>query len=322
MIIHLPRHRDIEIPSFRQTMEGEWRLEKRTVSGLTVADTGWFDNLITDWGLDRYTTLQHSSMTRYCHVGTGNTPPKNTDTQLQSRLGQTERSGGNSTSMSPSTPPYYSETQWTYPFTLGSVVGNLAEIGVGQNGPSGSLWSRALIVDQNGEPTTFPVLDDEQLIAYYRLRLYIPEDDVVGQIDIGPNTHDFTLRAANAISASAWSFPSVTGSAGPAGHIDFLRLRNGGFGSIETGPVANGASYTTDVVHDEYVLGTYVQDSTARFNTSQGNGTFDTLSWGFERAEPGGATTVAFQCLLNPPLVKTPDQIMSLRQRVSWGRHA
>ena len=88
MIIYLPRHRDIELPSIKRKMAADFRLEKRTASGLTIADSGWFTNLITNWGLDRYTTTQHSTMTRYCHVGTGNATPQVTDTQLQNRIGQ------------------------------------------------------------------------------------------------------------------------------------------------------------------------------------------------------------------------------------------
>ncbi len=283
--------------------------------GSVIDDTGYFPNLITNWGLDQFGTQQHANVTRYCHVGVGTAAPQFTDTSLQERVAHTTFTGNRSGSMA-SEPPYYSETRYTYDFGLGAVAGNLTEIGIGNNS---NLWSRALIVDASGNPTSFPVASDEQLIASYRLRLYVPEGDTEGQITIGSTVYDYLCRAAGATNYGAWGFPSLTGNNDPMGAVEWIALYSGTVGEVTARPGGSRSAFT-GTQQAPYSPGSYYRDSSVSFSTTQGNGTWQSLSWGLPNGSSSASNDDAFQCQLTPALVKTSDEVMVLNQRISWGR--
>ena len=75
----------------------------KEVSRRLLAD--WFSNLIVNQGLDRFGA--NASFLNYCRVGTGNTAPSNTDTNLVSQVWSTatiQTTNGTTTASS----PYYS----------------------------------------------------------------------------------------------------------------------------------------------------------------------------------------------------------------------
>jgi hypothetical protein len=72
------------------------------------------------------------------------------------------------------TPSYWSYV-WTYNFAIGAVVGNIAEVGVGNTAStdtSPQLFSHALII-VGGSPGTISVLATDALVVNYELRLII-----------------------------------------------------------------------------------------------------------------------------------------------------
>src|SRR5690606_4774599 len=72
----------------------------------------------------------------------------------------------------------------SHQFGQGQAAGNLSEIGIQHTSTSGPLWSRALILDGQGNPTTITVLPDDFLTCYYTLRIMIPKEDAVFHIDV------------------------------------------------------------------------------------------------------------------------------------------
>ena len=134
-----------------------------------------FKNLITDSGLNsiagNYTIGDAAD---YCRVGTGSTVPSVLDTALNSQTGSASSSGTETKSVQYATTPYYSQHQIVYTFAVGAVSGNLPEIGFFSDSTGGSLWSRALIKDSGGNPTTLTLLATEQLKVTYTVRRYIP----------------------------------------------------------------------------------------------------------------------------------------------------
>jgi hypothetical protein len=89
--------------------------------------------LITDAGLnDLGTNKVITGRSNYCGVGTGATAPSTSDTALALPTGL--RSGLKTALQSgvinTTTLPYTSMCQWQYTFAIGSVSGNLSEIGL------------------------------------------------------------------------------------------------------------------------------------------------------------------------------------------------
>lgn len=169
-----------------------------------VAD--WFPNLITDFGLNRSLTNGSFDMMTTCKVGSGSTAPAFTDTALVSQVATTASVVANTLAVTASA-PYYGYRRRTYRFGTGVAAGNLSEVGI--SGSSGSLFSRALIADSGGSPTTLTILSDEILDVTYELRLYAPTTDTVTVVTEDGVDYTFTVRAALA-NTVAWCGASVT----------------------------------------------------------------------------------------------------------------
>jgi hypothetical protein len=169
-------------------VEGRYRVSVIR-DGKVVEDTGWFKNLITNQGLDWFATAPPGSdytpggqqiINTHCGVGTGSTAPAVTDTYLTAPLAMFPADTG-SYLLAPTTTAYVSGTPsywsyvWTYNFAVGAVVGNIAEVGVGNTvhtDASPQLFSHALII-VGGSPGTISVLATDALVVNYELRLII-----------------------------------------------------------------------------------------------------------------------------------------------------
>lgn len=156
-----------------------------------VAD--WFPNLITNQGLNASMANVTTDFIGTCRVGSGSTAPAFTDTSLVAQVATTgifsENVGFSSTA------PYYGWRRVVYRFGTGVATGNLSEVGTGGGAV---LYSRALIVDGSGNPTTITVLSDEVLDVTYELRVYVPTSDATYTINEEGVDYTFTVRAAKA----------------------------------------------------------------------------------------------------------------------------
>src|SRR5690554_4270179 len=147
---------------------------------LVTYESGWVDNLITDLGLDLIAT-NHSYM-QVCAVGAGNAVPSVSDIQLDSFLVSTSNTTGRTQGIN-STEPYAVWVIKTFRFNQGQAAGNISEVGIGPG--VNQLFSRALVLDGLGNPTSITVLPDEWLEVVYELTLEIDTTDVVGQVSLG-----------------------------------------------------------------------------------------------------------------------------------------
>jgi hypothetical protein len=118
---------------FKSTLQGFYKLEAVKLDGTRRVLTDWFPNLITNGGLDRIGVS--STYLDYCHVGSGNTAPANTDTGLATPVASTITS--TSTTGIQGSSPYYTWQTIVYTFGLGVAAGNLAEVGVGWSASNG-----------------------------------------------------------------------------------------------------------------------------------------------------------------------------------------
>lgn len=298
-------------------MKGFYRLEVRRPDG-TVRETGVapeFPNLILDSGLDLYG--QQSGWLGTCRVGAGSTPPAVTDTNLESQISTTTdivtESGGNS-----GVSPYYVFQVNTYRFAEGTAAGNISEVGVGS---STILFSRALVLDSGGTPTSITVLPDEVLDVTYELRYYIEETDDTGTITftggIG-GTYDYIFRASEADNSANWAInkdgekgiiasfiANITGS---------WRFYTGDIGQITGSPSGSYVDSADSVTPSAYVNGSYEQNFTVGLNLTSGN-------------DPAGLRSLTgtmgmgfYQLQFDPAIPKTSDDTLSMVVKHTWGR--
>lgn len=235
-----------------------------------VAD--WVDNLVLDQGLDGLGRRSiTTSMSRF-HVGSGNSPPSEGDTGLESLIavsGVSSVDSGRGAQVLEE--PYYLYFWETRRFAEGQAAGNLSEIGAGWGAGANDLFSRALIQDVDGNPITITVLPDEVLDVTYEVRLYPSSEDSVGVVELGGVLYDYTARASNVGSFNqntGWDFSATSGNAGR------LRTSNsvysGNIGSIFEQPSGQSAGGSS-VSSGSYVDGSLEGSSTATFGLTSGN---------------------------------------------------
>lgn len=141
-----------------------------------------FPNLVTNNGLDRICT--GGIYFPNCYVGTGSTPPVETNTQLENLVAyKTGHSSMSGPASAPSLPNPYRWFRKTFVFPQGAYVGNVSEVGVGWGATT--LFSRSLIKDENGNPITITLTSIDVLTITYEFRFYL--NDVVSEYTLDIN---------------------------------------------------------------------------------------------------------------------------------------
>ena len=293
-----------------------------------------FDNLITNTGLNRIgnsPSQSTSSITNFrstCGrfvVGSGSTPPEVTDTSLENPVAFAS-SDPTLDNESSNYSRGYMELVVTHQFGQGEAEGNLSEIGIQHGSLSGPLFSRALILDGLGNPTTITVRDTDFLTCYYTLRVNIPQTDSVMNVDVDygdggiiPTTVTIRPIGADSVfglqsapagwtlkfrppSSAAWSriFASASGLQ-PATATQLLNENSISISNIEPSVEA-------------YVTDSFKRKVTREFGlTDLNSGTISTLRvshWGIG----------AWQLNFDPPLEKNNTQTLTLGFEYGWGR--
>ena len=291
-------------------------------------DTGFFDNLITDVGMHRVgtiTTNRDSSIGAFrflCGsfvVGSGSTTPAFTDTALAAPVAFASADPVLDSESSSYTRGWY-EITVRHRFGQGQAAANLSEIGIQRTSASGQLWSRALILDGAGNPTTITVLPDDFLTCYYTLRIMIPQEDAVFNIDVAYDEDGVVptvvtarpLNADSSSSSSGWGLQTAsTGSTGGA----YLQFYSGGLGVPERSNPLGSAIGDRTVT---FTVVPYVTDSHQRFLTRT-NGLNEHNSQTLRTARLQ-ALMGSWQIEFDPPLQKNNTQTMQLTFGYSWSR--
>lgn len=292
--------------NLQSEISGRYKIEVKNKNG-DIKSTGWFKNLITNKGKDYFGHYSRNSLLSLCKVGTSNTTPSSSDVDLYNAVAYTTTKSTVSQGLTSSS-PYYAYASYLFTFAIGAVTGNIAEVGVGW-GTSNSLFSRALILDGTGNPTTITVLSDEQLTVTYELRMSIPEIDSSGTITLNGSQYTWTSRAANA--TSDWIFYTTLVDAERAGASNGQIAYDGSIGVITSLPSGNFA-LSDSFSADAYVNGNYFVDHSFTFGLSKAN-----------FASGIGAVSCAigscrFQIGFSPKIPKTSSQIFTLKLRHSW----
>lgn len=290
-------------------------------------DTGFFDNLITDVGMNRVGTVSTSSLSpaqvfwdlcgRFV-VGSGSAVPQFTDTALQNPVAFASANPDLDSQSSNYGRGWY-EITVRHQFGQGQAAGNLSEIGIQHSGLSGPLWSRALILDGAGSTTTITVLPDDFLTCYYTLRIMIPQQDAVFNIDVDYDEDGIvpTVVTGRPLGADSSSINSGWGL-NPmfTGNINQPLAYSGGLNApTASNPLGSGIGGN---ITEATTYVPYVQDSFERFYT---------ITLSLNQLNSSTIRTVIARRMLgywqvefNPPLQKDNTQTMQLTFGYSWAR--
>lgn len=307
------------------------------IPGTAVDRTGWFHNLITDHGLNQFGVLRNSftKWARGCRVGSGNSTPTTSDTNLQSIIATTTNFTYVGLSRQLAKAPYYIEKTTKYRFGVGAAAGNVAEVGLvagasdsEATNPATQVVTRALVVDSNGDPAVVTVLADEILDVTVRQRLYIPGDvtgtivpagGVSGAIDyvirpcyVNRNPSDTGLHGWGDVytANNCWNFGLIQQAAAFTGASSGIQgITNGPTGTIVSVP---SEEYTSP----PYIPNSYYTDVKAAYNLDMAN-------------NPSGIGAMilpfgscVFQIGFTPRIMKTSDHLFDITLRLTWGRYA
>jgi hypothetical protein len=286
-----------------------------------VAD---FDNLVLDSGLD-YFGVGRVPM-GYCHVGISNTTPSAGQMGLISPIAATYATP---TGL-PST--YALDTEaFKIIFTAhrrfnAGVFDNdtIAEIGMGYRESftysTYPMFSRALIVDEFGDPTTITLSALEYLDVTYTLELYFNGGDTVGTFSDGTNTYNYTLRLRDFSSLVPSQLYGINLS-----NLYNCTAHNGLILGTPLGsPTVTATNTSSSMPSVSYVAGSFSSVLKAIFNTTAGitNNEYDGLSLYIGNSS---GRTINFQVSISPAIPKysegdaTPNSV-TFTFSISWGR--
>lgn len=222
-------------------------------------------NLIVDNGLDMLGTQDALSSSDYCRVGTGTTAPANSQSDLISRFGSVSGAAGSASNSNSGGAPWWHQTQRTYIFSAGTVDGaNLAEVGFFEDNTTGDMFSRNLIKDGTGTPTTINLSSTEVLYVDYNIRVNVPNSDATGTFQINSEDYNYTIRAASASNSTAWGPGSLLSAP-----ENMAALATQTLGSITSVP--SGSTFACTDSADAYVSTSNERTLSCSFSLSQGN---------------------------------------------------
>jgi len=272
-----------------------------------------FPNLITNGGLERMG--DNGDWLSRTYVGSGSAAPNFNDTTMNNFVAVTTSTQG-STNGAQSTAPYFTWVRITRRFSAGGAAGNLSEVGIGW---SAALFSRALIVDADGNPTTITVGADQFLDVTYEFRFYPKTTDDTGSFTLTGNlggTYDYIFRASSVTSSNdtvGWNVLSSGTSMG--NQPNYRQVLDGDIGSITSSP--SGASERdVSLTVNGYVSGSLSRKATMSLGLGAGN-----FATGIKCAlfKFGIGT---FQVEFTPAIMKTNQRLLNLEFSHSWGRRA
>lgn len=302
-------HLNIDIPV---EIEGRFNIEVIRPDG-SSRETGWFKNLILNAGLNRLGSAGTGAIWTACQVGTDNTAPAVGNTALGARVAGTTTRQATTTGVDAA--GGFVWRRITYEFAEGAAAGVLSEVGIGW-ATTGSLFSRALIKDSGGTPTTITVLSDEILRVTWEHRRYWPTADVTGTIANAGNkggSFDWVARTAD---TPNWALADTQGGISISTSSTISNIYFGGdLGAISGNPTGTSSTaHTVSAV--SYVSDSFSASATFSFTLAQGN-----TSPGIKALRPS-FVNVRFQIGFTPMIEKTASDLLSITVRCTWARRA
>lgn len=339
--VHIKKYRDreIELPCAGHVgIGGYFRLECVKDDGRSFWLTDWFHNNVTNAGLDMIAT--NSSRYNCCQVGSGTAAPSNGDTTLQTFVAGTSSDSSQGSTYQTATAPYYTENYIRFDFAINQVIGNISELGVGPSASTGTtLFSRELIRDAAGNPTTISIPSNSQLRVHYKLRNYVPSADVVGSVNGflygGNSSRNFTRRASGFSSGyivgATWLPTNPSGiknnwgamccDFGVQGSIPGRHAFSGSLGLISASP--SGTSIAGSISGNSYSAGSFSRSAVLSFSHTTGALGVKSLQISGRSSQQSDPTGVfcPFQIEFDTAIAKTANDTLNIDFQYTWGRY-
>jgi hypothetical protein len=315
----LRKHPYLEIEAPKPMFQGFFNIKLIDAKTGRVKRELDFPNLIVDAGLD-FIGQSGTPLTcmTYMGMGTGGTAPAVSDTALQTPIGTRVTRD----SVSPSSGPSFAYWQESFVFTFleANANGNLAEVGLFSSASTGTMWTRQVLKDSGGTPTTITKTSAERLTVTYNVRLYSPTVDVTGNVTItGSGVHAYTSRAMQIDDSGSWGAFPLTGFYAGGGSSAYLH-ESATLGSTTGQPsgVEDGTTTTSSVSVGSYTSGTFQRQHTYFWDTGRGN-----FGTGVGSITFGGtnSNTNMFQCAFGTQILKTALKQLTIVAQLSWGRY-
>lgn len=156
-------------------IEGKFKLQVRNAETGEVKNVGWQDNVVLNQLLS--TSVNKSSSLFYCLFGTGNTVPDKTQTSLANPLvtkhyiQSNQYGNGSKVNKTRVGDIHRKEITVKLSGAQGQVQGNVSELGLASSSIQSSLFTRALIKDELGNPTTLSLGPNDILTVWYTVTL-------------------------------------------------------------------------------------------------------------------------------------------------------
>ncbi len=285
-----------------------------------------FNNLLTN---TFFTQLQQNA---YCQVGTGTNPPTQTDNSLQSPVGPRDlTTAGDIIATDLGSNIYEIDSEFVYSFALGSVVGNISEIGIFNSSSGNNCYSRALILDALGDPIVIPVTVDEQLVITWHLVYnYDTTPITYNSVDVDGTPTDITIRFNNLSRPSIWfssdsnpqtitNFikPQITrASLGTVSQIPGMETPGSDLVGVMTngGQTSNATKSFVAIDNDSTTSVLNITASTVEMNTSESNFIYSVGQ------NSSNANSINYSLEFDPAIEKTNLQTLSIRLVTTFTR--
>lgn len=285
-----------------------FQLKVHKGDGVAIRESEWFDNIVLDSGLAR---MSVDTWIDRCCVGTGNTEPLASQVSLSSFRASTLVKQAAYLDGNTSVEPYYWGGTIVWRFGAGLASGNLSEVGLGWG--NFTLWNRALIRDNAGNPTTITVLSGEFLDVTATVRVY-PEPVISGAFNLMDKNN-------NIISGHTYTgIPCITRYGEFYANKVSLTINSytGSMGEgITTSPNGTETSWTSQA--NTFPTGTSLQ-CVASLSLSQGN-----LSHQSFKLMPNimsfSGNKGGYKLQIDPPISKNSSQSLEVTFVLSWGRY-
>lgn len=267
-------------------------------------------NMVLDSGLNALGS-QSNYIARYCKVGTSSTPVLASQTALGSEIASTQTVQAQSAGCQ-ATAPYFSWGRITFRFAQGVAAGNLTEVGISDY--NNVLFSRALILDSGGNPTTLTILSDEYLDVTYELRFYQETTDQNYTVTLYGVDYAVLARPATITSIQTMnSFQSYFGNHMLYYYTTQYYYYNGNIGTITGQP--SGSSYSNYSGYGSYVNSSLERNFILSLGLNDGN-----LAGGI-RSVYIRSHKADWQLQFTPAIPKDNFKTLVLNVYISWSRY-
>lgn len=296
---------------------GRYKLQVVSLDGCIKYESDWFDNLITNAGLDAYGGIRSNTFRAY--IGTGTTVAE-TDTSMPAVA--TTTSVTRAVSYQEVSAPYWIKERFIFTFAVGAYVGTISDVGVGWGTGVASftpLYSHALLPS----PITLGAID--QVVLTYD-HYYCVSDYTTCEFELnGILTTSISKPYQGGAAAVSLANPGLTYDfseniyVGTSFYTNFviadINNWDGAYKTI-TNDYETDASTTTLTT---YSAGSFKRGYTKTYNAELGN-RLNISGFFIPVYVFGSATACGFAGSFSPAWSKTDLQRLILSGEVTWAR--